>query len=543
MRRPGALVAAAMAGVAFGLVAEWLGFGWDDPGHWVSDLMVGCVFIGCGVIATALRPDSRSGLLMAFTGAAWFLGNFAHVDAAAVGWAAGNLLYLHRGALVHLVLTYPTGRARSWLVRSAIAAGYLVSLFRPVWQNEAATIGLSALLIGVSLRGYMTAVGRSRRTALLGLRAATGLGMLLAAEAAIRWSLPSGRPTEALLLTYEVALTGLAIALLAGLLAGSWDRVAVTDLVVELGEARSGTLRGELSRAIGDPTLDVGFWLPEVDAFVDAEGRPVPVPEADPARAVTLIEHEGQKIAVLVHDPAVIEDRGLLEAVSSAAQLAASNIRLQAEVRTRLEELGKSRRRIVEAEDAQRERLARRLQQGAEHRLTELRERLRAARASGVSEATAERISLAESQLDQTLEELGELAQGLHPRILTDAGLRGALESLTSRLEPSVELSFAADGLPPQVEAAAYYACSEALANIVKYAAASSVALIVRANRGRLTVEVRDDGVGGADLRRGSGLRGLADRIETLGGTLALDSPPGHGTRLLVSIPFGSNGR
>jgi signal transduction histidine kinase len=543
VRRVGALVGPAVAGVGVGLTAERFGYGWDDPAHWAPDLMVGWAFIGFGLIAWMLRPNSMSGILMVLAGFTWFLGNFSLAGVAAVSWVAGNALYLHRGVLVQLVLTYPIGRLYSWLVRATVAAVYVIALLRPFWQSEVATIVLSALVVGVSLCEYVTAVGRSRRARLLGLRATAGLGLLLAGEAALRLSVPSGELTEPLLLAYEVALTGLAVALLIGLLVGSWERAAVTDLVVELGEARSGTLRSELSRAIGDPTLDVGFWLPEAEAFVDAEGRPVVLPDEDRARSVTIIERDGQRVAALVHDPAVLEDSGLLEAVSSAAQLAASNVRLRAEVRTRLEELYGSRRRILDAEDSERERLAHRLQQGAEHRLEQLRDKLRAARALGVSEATAERVAQAEAQLTQTLTELGELAGGLHPRILAEAGLGGALTALAERIEVPVVLSFAADALPSQVEAAAYFVCSEALANVVKYASASRVSVSVRIHDGRVTVEVEDDGVGGADLRRGSGLRGLADRVEALGGTLRLDSPRSHGTRLIAEIPFGSDGR
>jgi signal transduction histidine kinase len=543
VRRVGALVGPAVAGVGVGLTAERFGYGWDDPAHWVPDLVVGWTFIGCGLIGWRLRPNSGSGVLMVLAGFTWFLGNFSGSAVAALSWVAGNALYLHRGVLAHLVLSYPTGRLRSWLVRGAAAALYVTAVLRPVWQSEVVTMGLAALLVGVSLREYVTAVGQSRRAWRLGLQATIAFGTLLAAEAALRLSAPVGRLAEPLLLVYEVALTGLAVALLVGLLVGLWERAAVTDLVVELGEARSGTLRGELSRAIGDPTLDVGFWLPEAEAFVDAEGRPVVLPDEDRARSVTVIERDGQKVAALVHDPAVLEDPGLLEAVSSAAQLAASNVRLRAEVRTRLEELSRSRRRILDAEDSERERLAHRLQQGAEHRLEQVRNKLRAARALGVSEATAERVAQAEAQLTQTLTELGELASGLHPRILAEAGLCGALTALAEGTEVPVVLSLAVDALPPQVEAAAYFACSEALANVVKYASASRVSVSVRTHDGQVTVEVEDDGVGGADLRRGSGLRGLADRVEALGGTLRLDSPRSHGTRLIAEIPFGSDGR
>jgi signal transduction histidine kinase len=543
MRRTGALLLTAAAGVALGLAAEGVGFGWDDPGHWVPDLLVGWTFVGCGLAGQAIRPRSRSGALMVLTGFAWFLGNFSPVDVAALSWAAGNGLYLYRGVLVQSVLTYPTGATDSWPVRATIAGGYALSAVRPIWQSGIATIVLAVVVAGVSLLDYRRSVGRSRRARRLALRATMALGLLLAVEAAIRLGTPRGRATEPLLLAFDIGLIVLAIGLLAGLLAGAWERAAVTDLVVELGEARSGTLRGELSRAIGDPSLDVAFWLTDEEAFVDAEGRPMSLPRDDPTRSVTVIERDGQRVAALIHDPTVLEDPGLLEAVASAAQLAASNARLQAEVRVQLEELGESRRRIVEAEDEERERLARRLHTGAEHRLEDLRDRLIAARGAAGSDATVERITHAEHQLAATLDELGELARGLHPRILTEAGLGGALRSLAEQTEVPVELSIAAHGLPPQVEAAVYFACAEALANVVKYASASRVEMSVRTDDGRVSVEVADDGIGGADIRRGSGLRGLADRIEALGGTVRLDSPPGKGTRLVADVPLPTGDR
>src|SRR6266511_1760887 len=502
MRRIGRLpwpaaLALALAAVALGLTAERFGFGWDDPRHWVPDLIVGWTFIGCGLVASARRPGNPSGLIMTAMGFTWFFGNFSQVGVAMVSSAAATSLYLHRGPLVHLVLTYPSGRTRSWLVRSAIAVGYVASIIRPTWQNR-------ILLIG---------------------------------EAAVRLALPIGRDSEPLLLGYEVGLCALAVVLLVGLLSTAWERAVVTDLVVELGEARSGTLRGELARALGDPTLDVGFWLPDAEAFVDAEGRPLPLPDADAGRSVTMIEREGQKVAALVHDPAVLEDPGLLEAVSSATQLAVSNARLQADVRAQLTELEASRRRILEAGDAERERLARRLHLGAEQRLEGLRAKLRTARGSALADDTRERIQKAEAQLGQALEELAELAQGLHPRILSEAGLAGALTEVAERSTVSVQLVVSSPSLPPSVEAAVYFVCSEALANVGKYASASRVVVSVTTIDGRVVVDVQDDGVGGADINRGSGLRGLADRIEALGGSIRLDSPPGQGTRLTAEIP------
>jgi signal transduction histidine kinase len=532
------------AGIALGVAAEWVGFGWDDPRHWILDLVVGWTFMGCGVVAARRRPEDRVGLLMMATGATWFLGNFARSGVAAVAWVGAYGLFVYRGPLVQLVLSYPTGRTSSWLQRSAVAVGYLAAFVYPVWQNEIATIALSVFFVGVAGREYVRSVGRSRRARLLALRATAGLGLLLAGVAAIRLGLPRGGANDQLLLAYQAGLCVLAVGLLVGLLSASWERADVTDLVVQLGEARSGTLRGELSRALGDPTLDVAYWLSDSRSFVDGEGRTVTLPESDPARSVTLIEQEGETVAALVHDPSVLGDPGLLEAVSAAAQLAASNARLQAEVRARLTELQASRRRILEAGDAERLRLEGRLHEGAERRLSSLGFDLRRARDLATGDTTKERIERADSQLEETLQELAELGRGLHPRILTEAGLRGALVSVAERATVPVEVAVLVDELPLQVEAAVYFVCSEALANVTKYAAASRASVVVTVNGGVVTVDVEDDGAGGADLANGTGLRGLADRIEALGGALRLFSPPGKGTRLTAEIPItGENNR
>jgi signal transduction histidine kinase len=314
----------------------------------------------------------------------------------------------------------------------------------------------------------------------------------------------------------------------------------VADLVVELGEARSGTLRGQLSRALGDPSLEIGYWLPDRAVFIDAEGRVLALPDAGSGRSVTVVEREGQPVAALVHDPAVLDDPGLLEAVTAAAQLAAANARLQAEVQARVEELAASRRRILAARDEERRRLERRLHDGAEARLRELAGTLRRGHWSASGEQTKKQIARSQEQLGRTREDLRRLAQGLHPRMLAEQGLAGALAALAKDLPLPVDLNVASTQLPQRVAVVAYFVCAEALANVAKHAAAAHVTVAVIASDGRLRVEIADDGVGGADPARGSGLRGLADRVETVGGTLRVESAPGHGTRLAAEIPLGS---
>jgi signal transduction histidine kinase len=528
-----------LAGVAVGLTAEWVGFGWDDPRHWIPDLAVGWSLIGCGLVASRRRPESRTGPLMAATGFIWFLGNFASVGVAAVAWAAAHLVYLHRGPLVQLVLAYPSGRPGSRLVRGAVAVGYAAAIITPIWRSEAATILLAGLLLAVCAREYGQAVGRARRARLIALQAAAGLSLMLAGIAAARLLLPPEEVSGLTLLLYEVALCVLAGGLLAGLLVAPWQQTAVADLVVELGEVRSGTLRGELSRALGDPSLEIGYWLPDRAVFVDPEGRVLALPDAGSGRSVTTVEREGQPVAALVHDPAVLEDPGLLEAVASAAQLAASNARLRAEVQARVVELEVSRRRILMARDEERRRLEHRLREGAERRLGELADTLRRGRRFASGARTRDQMFRAEDQLARTLEELRRLAHGLHPRVLSEHGLAGALAVLAKDLSLPVEIKISDDQLPERVAVAVYFVCAEALTNVAKHAAATHIAVAVTSSDGRVRVEIADDGIGGADPAHGSGLRGLADRVETFGGTLLVESTSGHGTRLAAEIPLG----
>src|SRR6266567_3032858 len=498
------------AGAVVGIAGEWRLYGWADPGDWVPDLLTGWTLIACGLAGWSRRPQSRSGALLAAAGFAWFAPNFAATEPTALAWLSAHALYLYRGPLVQLVLTFPRGRPVRHLDRAAVAAGYAAAIITPVWADETATIVLACLLVAVAVRGYVCAAGCERRMRLAALHA------------------------------YQAALCGLSLGLLVGLLRGSWERAEVADLVVELGATRSGTLRDELARALGDPSLQVGYWVPQPAGFVDSDGRPVRVPDPGSGRSMTMVERDGQPLAVLVHDPAVLGDPGLVEAVSSAARLAAANARLQAEVRARLAEIGASRRRILEAGDEERGRLERRLREGALRRLGEVAETLRQARRPDAAGNAAERLARAEIQLTQTQQELRRLARGIHPRELSERGLAAALASLARDVPLPVKLAVSAPGDPPAAAACAYFVCSEALANVAKYAAASKVAVSVRSDPGAITVEIEDDGAGGADPGRGTGLRGLADRIETLGGTLTVDSPPGRGTRLVAVIPHGA---
>jgi signal transduction histidine kinase len=215
-------------------------------------------------------------------------------------------------------------------------------------------------------------------------------------------------------------------------------------------------------------------------------------------------------------------------------------VQLDAQLRDRLEELRASRARLVEAGDAARRRLERDLHDGAQSRLVAVSLLLRSARSRADDEEQAELLDRAMEELSQSLVELRDLANGIHPAVLTERGLGPALEALVRRTPLPVHVEAAVgERLPPPVESAAYFVVSEGLTNVAKYARATRATVAVRREDGRVTVEVADDGIGGADVERGSGLRGLADRIAALDGTLSLESPPERGTCLRAHIPIG----
>jgi signal transduction histidine kinase len=340
------------------------------------------------------------------------------------------------------------------------------------------------------------------------------------------------------------AYIAIPVVVLGGILRARLARLTVADLFVELrAEPSPDELRDALARALGDPSLTLAYWLPEFESWSDFEGRPVHLPAAGSDRAATMIERSDDHIAALVHDPALSEEPELLEAVGAAAGIAIENGRLHVELRARLEELRGSRSRLIDAGQKERQRLERNLHDGAQQRLIALSLDLSLLEqelgADGGS--TGQRLAHARQEIATSLGELREVARGIHPAVVSGHGLAVALEQLTARAPVPVRLQVVVDErLAEPIEVAAYYLVSESLANVAKHANASSATVEVSRTNGVVVVEIVDDGVGGADSERGSGLRGLADRVEALGGRLRVWSPVGGGTRVKAEIPCGS---
>jgi signal transduction histidine kinase len=325
-----------------------------------------------------------------------------------------------------------------------------------------------------------------------------------------------------------------ALTALFGLAVTRRGRGSVADLVLDLERVGPGGVRKALSHAVGDPTLELALWLPERRAWSDESGNEVLLPTGS-GRAVTAV---GDDLAVMIHDPVLLDQPALLEAAGSAARLALENERLHAELRAQLAELRDSRARIVRAGDEERRRLERDLHDGAQQRLLGIGVALRLLR-SRVDDnpETQELLDETDAEVQAALRELRELARGIHPAVLADQGLAPALRTLVARTSIDVRVDVADERLEPHLETAIYFVVSEALANVTKHASASRAWVTIARRNGRVVVEVRDDGVGGAELMSGSGLRGMVDRIGALDGRLDVESPPNEGTRLRAEIP------
>jgi PAS domain S-box-containing protein len=643
-----------------------------------ANLIVAWSFIACGVVALARVSDAHFGLLMSAVGLTWFLSALTESNNSYV-FSVGNLLWgIPLAFFIHALLTFPRGYLETKIVFAVVAAAYgllslaplLFSLFGEAGcsdcpQNEfvlvdsnLATTIVGVLFIGVGLfvcgatiwvliRRWRVASAPLRRILTpVFVTSATAIGAFLLAAFV---SAVSETASSVLWWLVLFAVASVPTAFLVGLLRTRLARASVASLVLELGVASDPeSTRDALRKALGDPSLNLAYWLSDRSRWVGVSGWEVDLEAASQGRRTTLVEHDGEVVAAFIHDPSV--DRELAGAVSAAASLAlareqsiqvvrqsesryrallnaipdlmfrmsrdgtyldfkgdrddlavppeeliGSNARdiLPADVaegllegiahaldtgevatgeyeltlnnvrrtfearivrdgdeavlivrdiseRKRQEgELRGSRVRLLRAGDEARRRLERNLHDGAQQRLVSLSLALRLAHARlrDAPEEAERLLAGASEELAQALEELRELARGIHPAVLSERGLSAALEALAGRAPVPVGVTVPPDRFPPAVEAAAYYVISEALANVAKYAEASAVEIRVTRQNGRAVVEVADDGVGGADPTRGSGLSGLVDRVEALDGVLKVESEPGAGTRIRAEIP------
>jgi signal transduction histidine kinase len=498
-----------------------------------ADFVCGAVLTLSGAAAIGRVPGDRIGRLLLMAGLAWYLGTFSTSGVDAYADIGRVFVALHRGFLVHAFLTYPSGRADR-ITAPIIAAVYVVSAVSPLAGTPAALLAVAAATAAMAAMRAGSSRGPERRARGVAAVAAALFGAALFVAAVVDLRDAGSFAARFTLWTYDVAVAVAAAALCFDLLRRGWVRATVADLVLELGEASAPvSLRDHLADAVGDRSLELGYYVAERASFVDDDGLLVDVANRGPGRVATIVEDADGPVAALVYSEAV-DDPELINGVAAAAREAVANDRLRREIERQVDELRASQRRILQAGDAQRRRLAAAVRERPERALSEAAELLDSLEVR--SPAAAAMLNDARIELARAREELTGFARGLHPRALSN-GLAPALADLAQSSPIPVALDVTETRVSAMSEAAAYFVCSETLANAAKHAGATCVTVHVRTIAGMLQLEMKDDGVGGADMAAGSGLRGLRDRVEALGGRFELASDVGSGTAVCVELP------
>jgi signal transduction histidine kinase len=517
-------------------------------------------YILAGLIAWRRRPESRLGVLMVIAGFGSFVNflvwsdNHALFTLGLAGQALPPVLFLH------VFLAFPSGRLPNRATKAVVGAAY-----------GAAALTLPALALGEGGPANVLTLTRQPVAAewlhllqlgALGVLLLAGVGSLLHQR---RTSRPVRSATGvlvdsfalALLMTAILMLAGLfgwciadpvrigtflavgaaSIVFLVGLLQARLDRASVADVLLQIG-ANPGPveLQSAVARALYDPSARLAYWLPEFECYVDTTGAQLDL-TLEPGQAIAPVVRNGHPVAVLIHDAGVDED--LVSSVVAATGLMIENAQLQVELRARLEELRGSRARILAAEERGRRNLERDLHDGAQQRLVALGLELGLLDEELSNQPSLRgRLDAVKSEVAASLAELRDVAHGIYPAAVRDHGLSVALDSLTTRAPLPVQLIGATpDRYPEPVELTAFYLVSESLTNVAKHAHATHALVELTHDAGNLVVEITDDGIGGATTERGTGLRGLADRVEAHGGRLRVWSPSGNGTRVKAEIP------
>jgi signal transduction histidine kinase len=525
----------------------------------VMNLLGGIAFAACGLVAWRRRPDSGVGRLLTLAGFGILLEPILVQLGSRVAVTLGALLgELWIALFAMLILTFVSGGRLTSALELVLVAAFVfgllvmrfaVLLFYPDPHNvllvspdgdtataltrvQFAWLAVASLAVVGVIAARWRSASRPRRRALLPSLAGCLCAVLYSASLI---TFVAGSPSEPLQSVLNAALLTVPAALLWGVLRSRLARGGLPDLFRELGTLRGPRLEAGLAKALGDPDLALAYRVPGERAYIDGAGRPVTLPEPGGRRTAAPIEREGRDFGMLVYDASLDDDPELVEAVAATAAVALDS-------QDRLAELRASRKRLVAAGDAERRRLERNLHDGAQQRLVAVALQLRMIqrRLHTDPQLADELLTSAIDELSLSLEELRELARGIHPAVLNH-GLEAALNSLASRAAVKTTVAFD-DGerLPEKVQLAAYFVACEALANVAKYAHATKASVHVSRRNGVAVVEISDDGVGGADETAGTGLQGLADRVAALDGTLHIVSPPGVGTVVTAELPCAS---
>ncbi|HEY7737230.1 MAG TPA: sensor histidine kinase [Candidatus Limnocylindrales bacterium] len=582
-RRTGLLLAAGV--IAFAALTTMVGIASGAPPQFlIADLATGLTFVVAGLAAVWLRPGSPAGRLLLLGGGLWYVGSYAPSGQPVVthlGFAFEAYYDLLLAALL-LILSSPPQRLTPRGLIIAFAAAMVgrslgrlflqdpVRLFDcaecppnpfALWPNLTAfqtvevasnlAIAGLALTLGVVVLWRLVRAGPVLRRVRWPVLVAGSLAMGVAAYDAFEyaWSTMTGTflidlpepMSELFAWSVYGARVMVPVALLLATLRLMSAPGPLGPFAAGIDRSSGGTIGDALRTALGDSSLRL-LRPAGAGGWVDEDGTAAQLPIGGSGAAVTQVGPAERPVAWLVHDTALLEQPELLHAVVRVLRLALENERLEGELRHQLQAVTESRQRIVTAAQEERRRVERDLHDGAQQRLVAVMLALQEARATVDAEsapaALRERLEAAARETTEAIRELRELARGIHPAILEDEGLAAAVHALARRAAIPIDVQVSLDGrLPPLVESTAYFTIAEALTNIQRHASASRATVRLTHAAGRLEVEVEDDGAGGADPARGTGLRGLVDRVAAIGGRLDIASEPAKGTRIRTSIP------
>ena len=559
--------------VGLSVLAAWVipGSRWAEQTALIlTNWLVTVAFALTAVLLTEETDQRGNARLFAGMAVFWTAGFIAGVPHLGpfMTWFCAPLVFPFTATVL---LRYPEPRLHRRIEKAFIAVlvGWLVgchllwgAVSKPAWfgypadswwptlypHREASAVAgavyeLGALALIAAF--FVLVVQRLHRTHTVDRRALTpvvvasiALGVVVTVDVAARL-VPVSTPVMDRIFTIEAAMMlAIPVAFLVATIRGRLARAAVADLLLSL--ARPTTVeavRDGLRQALRDPTLDIFYWVAETRNYVDSAGRVKDVSAIQRRLVVPVQTADHRPLAVIVADLSLQRHRSLVAAAVTAGAMALENAQLQASVRAQMEQLRASRSRIVEAGLSARRRVERDLHDGAQQRLLALKLYLASAHGQITDSSARVAIEHARAELRQTLEELRDLARGIHPAVLTQAGLAAALEGVAERFPLPIEVDAPKSRCNPDVEGTAYFLVCEALANIVKHAGATSAHVHVERTGGVLKVKVTDDGCGGAGFRTDGGLVGMRDRVAALAGEVTVTSPLGGGTEVEARIP------
>ena len=539
---------------------------------YVVNQVVSWLYVAAGLLAWSRRPGNRFGPLIAVAGLTIMVSGLAPTGVPVLVATSAVFATLPLAVLVHLLHAFPSGRLPDRASKMVVVAGYAVSLAlqAPLYLFSAVPPPYDRLVVAdrpdlvaaafwfqaaagcvvmiatvVILAGRLREADPRRRRYLAPLY---GYGILVVLSIPVSANLLTslfGIGMDMVFILQIVAVAGVPIAFTLALLRGGFARTGeIEDLGSWLSSAGPGrpSLETALARALGDDSARLSFWMPDRHGYVDANGHRADPPQ-EHGRGLMEIELAGARVGAIDYDATLHADPAPVRAAARVMGMAVDHERVTAELRASEQRLRRSRERIVKAGDNERRRIARDLHDGLQVRLVLLAMQAQQLAAAADTPAGIQQATVAlRVGIDAAAAELRDLVHAVLPAALIERGLCAATEDLVDHvpIPTRLEMSVAAHSLPQVVESTAYFVVAESLTNALKHAHATALTVRLTRIEDWLQVEVTDDGIGGASLRAGSGLRGIGDRVETLGGRLELQSPPDLGTRILAELPCAS---